>query len=379
MLDGTLTARAETRIHDPAEAVAAIAAQISGGIAAPDLAGVIFFCSADYPAEALSLALREHFDCPLIGCTSAGEIGSRYQEGGMVALGLSSRAFRLHTTLIDPVSDFDSNRAEQLARKLQPNPQAPPWSSLGLLLIDGLSLQEEQTIASLHHALEDTPIIGGSAGDSLRFQQTRVYAEGGFHSGAAVFSLIESRLPFSTFRQQHFVPSERDMVITEADPQRRIVYEIDGGPAAEEYARINGLDPHRLAPQTFSKYPVMLEIGDEWYVRSIEKVNEDGSLTFFCAIDNGLPLTVARGIGLVDTLRRQVEEIEERFSDIAFTLGCDCILRRLEIMDSGQREAVESLLRRIRFIGFSTFGEQYNAVHVNQTLTGVVFGSRSNG
>ncbi len=125
--------------------------------------------------------------------------------------------------------------------------------------------------------------------------------------------------------------------------------------------------------------PVMLQIGDEWYVRSIEKVNPDGSLTFFCAIDNGLPLTVARGIGLVDTLRRQVEEIERAFSDIAFTLGCDCILRRLEIMGSGQRAEVESLLRRIRFIGFSTFGEQFNAVHVNQTLTGVVFGTRAMG
>jgi hypothetical protein len=378
MLDGTVAVRADTQAQDPALAVADIAVQIGARIPDEDLAGVIFFCCADYPPAPLARALGGRFRCPLIGCTSAGEVGNRYQEGGIVALGLSSRAFRLHSALIDPISGFDSDQSEKLAWELRQGlqPSAGAWNTMGLLLIDGLSLREEQVIAMLHRAMGDTPIIGGSAGDGMRFQQTRIYAEGAFRQGAAVFCLIESILPFSTFREQHFVPSNRDMVITEADPERRIVYEIDGSPAAEEYARVINLPREQLTTHELSKHPTKLEIGNEWYIRSIMTVNPNGSITFACAIDTGLTLTIALGIGLVQSLRRQVERIEEQFVDIAFTLGCDCLFRRLEIVDKGLQVEVETLLRRLRFIGFNTYGEQFNSIHVNQTLTAVVFGSR---
>jgi len=37
-------------------------------------------------------------------------------------------------------------------------------------------------------------------------------------------------------------------VVTEADPAKRIVKEINGLPAAEEYARLVGVDVHELTP-----------------------------------------------------------------------------------------------------------------------------------
>ena len=36
--------------------------------------------------------------------------------------------------------------------------------------------------------------------------------------------------------------------------------------------------------------------------------------------------------------------------------------------------AVEQLLKDLPFVGFSTYGEQFNGIHVNQTLTGVAIG-----
>ena len=351
---------------------------IAEGLRQPELAGIIFFCSADYDLEQIAQALNREFTCPIIGCTTAGEIGSTYQQGGIVALSLSSEVFRLHSAVIDPLEKFNPRSAEELAvrleGKLEFSTTLNPDRMFGLLLIDGLSCMEEQTIASLYQAFSVVPIVGGSAGDGLQFKETKVFADGRFKSGAAVFSIVETTLPFKTFRLQHFVPSDMDMVITAAEPSKRIVTEIDGGPAAQEYAQIIGLEIDKLTPQVFSTHPVMLQIGNDWYIRSIEKVNEDGSLTFFCAIDAGLPLTVAKGVGFVDTLKQQVAQIEQEFKCIEFTLGCDCILRRLEILESGIQEDVEKELKRINFIGFSTFGEQYNSIHVNQTLTAVVVG-----
>ncbi len=345
-----------------------------------EMGGVIFFCSAGYDLDKLAYAINETFSCPVIGCTTAGEIGPRYIDGGIVAVSLSSKVFRLHPYMITPLKGFNIASSKEivddLSSRLIFSASLNPEKMFGLLLIDGLSVMEEMVSAALHSVLKGVSLIGASAGNSQNFRETRVYFNGEFISDAAVFSLIETSLDFETFKLQHFVPSEMDMVITRADPSKRIVYEIDGGPAAEEYARIIGLDVEELTSQTFAMYPVMLQIADDWYVRSIQKINDDGSLTFFCAIDEGLPLIVAKGVGIVDTLKEKVKVLETDFSEIELTIGFDCILRRLEILEKKQIKDVENEIRKIRMIGFSTFGEQFNSLHVNQTLTGVTIGHR---
>jgi signal transduction histidine kinase len=108
-------------------------------------------------------------------------------------------------------------------------------------------------------------------------------------------------------------------------------------------------------------------------VRSIQKVNDDGSLTFFCAIDEGIVLTVARGVDMVATSRtRSLGRARDR--PPALVLGCDCILRYLETSQRGLPRSHRRDLRRQQRVGFATYGEQYNAMHVNQTFTGVAIG-----
>ncbi len=368
--------RAEVVSPDPSKAVQALAEQLHQ----EKMAGVLFFCSSHYNADDLAAEFRTRFHCPVVGCTTAGEIGSRYQENGIVAISFGEDQFCLHSVLIPSLANFDPAEAKQLADSIRKNLKFSsdfnPDEMFGLVFLDGLSVLEEPVTALIHTAIGGIALIGGSAGDSLEFKETRVYADGQFHNGAGIFVMIESRLPFQTFKLQHFEPSTTDMVITEADPLSRTVTEINGGPAAEEYAEILGLEIDALTPQVFAKYPVMLQIGDEWYVRSIQKVNPDGSLTFFCAIDEGLPLTIAKGVGFVETLEAKVKELKSQFTRIECTLGCDCILRRLELSESGEATRVEAELAQLNFTGFSTFGEQFGAVHVNQTLTGVVLGEK---
>ena len=57
-------------------------------------------------------------------------------------------------------------------------------------------------------------------------------------------------------------------------------------------------------------FQALLRLGGKHYVRSIQKVNDDGSLSFFCAIDEGLVLRVASGENLVENLS---EEKLEKF------------------------------------------------------------------
>jgi hypothetical protein len=54
-------------------------------------------------------------------------------------------------------------------------------------------------------------------------------------------------------------------------------------------------------------------------------------------------------------------------------LGFDCILRRLDAESRQVRHRVEEIYQRFGIAGFHTYGEQFNAMHLNQTLTGIAF------
>ncbi|MEN6466927.1 MAG: FIST N-terminal domain-containing protein [Syntrophaceae bacterium] len=345
----------------------------------PGLDAVIFFCSSKYNLEKLGRELAANFDCPLIGCTTAGEISSfGYQEGGIVGAGISSGELRIHRHVISPLSKFSLSEAGKLASSIKPNlslvREFDRDRTFGLILIDGLSMLEEVTIASLYTCFEGIPIIGGSAGDDQQFKKTCIYDNGQFIPDAAVFTVFETTLPFLIFQNQHFKPTDKTIVITGADPERRIITEINGEVAAVEYARILGLERDRLSPAVFSENPLLLRIGGTWHVRSVQKSNPDESLSMFSAIEEGLVMSIGKGDDLLSNFARQMAALDKGLPPNRLFILCDCILRRLELNATGKTPEMDRLLRNFKAVGFSTYGEQFNSIHVNQTLTGVVIG-----
>ncbi|MDR3299830.1 MAG: histidine kinase, partial [Candidatus Accumulibacter sp.] len=69
---------------DAVNAVKELAEQVN----AIDPTALIFFCSSKYDLAALGKAIRTTFDCPTIGCTTAGEIlgGEGYIEDSIVCV-----------------------------------------------------------------------------------------------------------------------------------------------------------------------------------------------------------------------------------------------------------------------------------------------------
>ncbi len=362
--------------RDPAQAVK----EISAAIDQPDACVAILFVSSTFDLTAIELALDGVFSCPVIGCTTSGEITSAagYREGGIVGVSLASPDLVAHPKLIKNLANFSHAEGEALAKEVRSELKLTKdfntAKMFSFLMVDGLSMLEEQVVATLETCMKGVTLVGGSAGDDLGFKQTHVYFDGKFHRDAAVLTVFETNLPFRSFHIQHFSPTDIRLVITESDCATRTVTEINGGPAAEEYARAVGLEITELNPQIFAAHPVMLKIGGEYYVRSIQKVNPDGSLTFFCAIDNGLVLTVGKGDELARNLDESFAHLKEEMPSLKFILGCDCILRRLELKQKDQFEDAAKVLGNVDFVGFSTYGEQFNGIHVNQTLTGIALG-----
>lgn len=345
----------------------------------PDTEAVIFFCSSKYDLDILGRELAGHFDCPLIGCTTAGEISTLgYQEGGIAGASLSSKELKIHRHILSPLSQYSLSEAVKLASTIRSNlslvKEFDRQRMFGFILIDGLSMLEEVTMASLYTCFKGISIIGGSAGDDLRWKNTYIYDNGQFRTDAAVFTIFETTLPFLTFKTQHFEPTETMIVITGADPEKRIITEINGETAALEYARLLGLESDQLNSTVFSENPLLLRIGGEWYVRAIQKSNVDNSLSMFSAIEEGLVLTIGKGTNIINNFMDQMTVLEKKIPQNRFFILFDCILRKLELNNRGSIGEINRLLGGVNAIGFSTYGEQFNSIHVNQTLTGVVIG-----
>ncbi len=342
----------------------------------------VFFCSTEHDIDRVGQALSRSFgDLPLIGCTSAGEITpGGYLSGAVTGFTLAGPDFQaLHAPLPDP-RHFSIGESQNIVRQLKRDfdsmsNDGNEDKSFAFLLLDGLSKCEELVISTVSAALGAMPLVGGSSGGDLSFQKARVFANGRFASDGGVLVLVRTQLPFQAFTTDHFVGSATRMVVTEADPANRIVSEINAEPAGPEYARLIGIDVEALSPMVFATHPVVVKVGGRYYTRSIQKLNPDGSLSFFCAIDKGIVLTTARGTDIVANLRGLFDHLRSEIGSPQLVIGCDCILRTLELERRQLKQSVGQLFAENNVIGFSTYGEQFQAMHVNQTFTGVAIGA----
>lgn len=358
--------------------------EFHAAVAQPDMALVVFFCSSEYDLDVLGAEMRRLFaGIQVVGCTTAGEIGpAGYCRHSLSGVSFPEASCVAVSGLLGQLSEFDITKgrdfAQSLLQRLESKaPNLSPDHSFALLLVDGMSGREERVAHALQYALGKITLFGGSAGDDQRFAKTYVYSNGCFHTDSAALVLVNTSLPFKIFKTHHFVSTDERFVVTEADPAKRIVKEINGLPAAAEYARLVGVDANQFNAKDFAFPSVVVKLGGTDYVRSIQKANTDGSLSFYCAIETGLVLRVAHGVNLADNLEQTFDAVRTEIGPAQLVLGCDCILRNLEVSKNGLKNRVTTIFQANNTIGFSSYGEQFRGIHNNQTFTGCAFGSAS--
>ena len=353
----------------------AAVAEVRRGLGPGPFALVILFCSSNRSPDAISAAvMREFPGQTVIGATTAGEIGETgYLEGAIVGVGLPMANFRAQTLMIPDLDRFARHLSIQDVLRLRNGlaGMVPTWpNEFAFLLADGLSMREEQFVSALGPALGGAPLFGGSAADGVNFERTFVLADGAFRSNTAVLAFIRTNCRVKVFRFDHLLPTEQRMVVTAADPRRRMVMEINAEPAARAYARALGRDPDQLSPFIFAAHPVVVRIGGAHHVCAIQQVEPNGDLKFLSAVDVGQVLTLAEGQEISAHLERSLDRLSPDGPPEAI-LACECILRRLEIEETQVKGVMSRTLARHNVVGFNSYGEQLNMLHVNQTFTGV--------
>lgn len=369
-----------SHLGDPTAAVAEIVA----GVGARALAGGLLFCSHRYPRAQLAHALTGQFHgIPLIGCTSAGELSQRgYDDDSLVFIGFPAADFRMALHCFDDLDHFDPVIGRDAIRRLsasvteaeQDGSSAAHPNRAAIFLVDGLSHREELLAMTVQEALGDTPLVGGSSGDGMLFRETGILVGDRFLKDAAVVAILSSRRPMQAFTANHYLPGGEKMVVTAADPALRVVHQINARPAADEYLRLAGRTGEQLDAAFFAAHPPMVRAGGAYHVRSIQSVNPDGSLTFYCAIDNGIVLSIGEPVDRLSQLEGLFDQLEAGVGAIDHVIGFDCVLNRIDAERRQLQRAVSELYARRGVVGFNTYGEQFRAAHINQTLSGLAIG-----
>ncbi|WP_232824936.1 FIST N-terminal domain-containing protein [Primorskyibacter marinus] len=356
--------------RDP-DALESLHAQLGAG----EFAFVGLFVTPEADFAAVVAAAQDKFtDTCVCACTTAGELGSAgYEDGQIVAVGLPAAHFATASYVIDDLHALEPQaQIDRLIQTRMALSRAWPRMSqeFAFVMIDGLSLAEEHLTSVLSTGLGPVPLFGGSAGDGTRFSKAWLACDGVVSRNSAVITLVRTTCPVRVFSLDHLMPTDRRMVVTGADPARRIVHEINAEPAAQEYARLLGKDPQQLDPFTFAAHPVVVRLGESHHVRAIQRVDEDGNLVFFSAINEGMVLTLADHQDMAEHLERGLAELAVDGAPDQI-LGCDCILRRIEAGQTQKSREISRILSENRVVGFGTYGEQIGGLHVNQTFTGV--------
>ncbi len=376
------TRTAATRIEDPDAAAQALFAELDP----TTLSGLIVFASSRYDLDALAGAINKRSEglC-VVGCTSSGEITpGGTAEGTITAIGFPASDFTLNAMRFDNLDSFDTGHAQEAVRELVAEAAeasrdlGPNVSRAAIFLVDGLSHREEMLTVTVQDALGDIPLIGGSSGDGLDFKETFIFHDGAFRRDAALVAVLSSARKMKVFWSQHYAPGDVKMVITGADPVGRVVTEINAEPAAQEYARLTGTTVDQLGPTVFASHPPMVRAGGEYYVRSIQSANPDGSLTFYCAIDEGVVLTLGEARDIIDGLGGLFDRLTDDVGGLDRIVGFDCVLNKIEAEQRQITRKVSKMFVDNRVTGFNSYGEQFHALHVNQTFSGLAIGWERN-
>lgn len=338
---------------------------------------IVFFCAPDHDGVEISRTLKQKYPtAENIGCTTAGAFNERGSSArGLSVVALSANKVRRCAAALarfdDGVDTGIRAACDHLAHALELDLRsADPKRYVGLTLVEGLRMKEEEANDALGNVAPLLSFVGGSAGDDLGFKETRVFANGLVSNDGAALLLLDMAVPFTIAKTCSFEPSGKKFTITKADVPNRVVYEFNGKPAVEEYARALGLDT--VNNDVFMSHPVGLMIDGKPWIRSPQQALPDGSVKFYCRILEGMEVELMNSTDLIGDTKQMIENARaELGGNIGGGVVFNCILRRLEL---DAKNLHGPFLDCLDFpsAGFHTYGESWLG-HINQTATALLF------
>lgn len=362
-----------------------VAEELFNKIYTKDVKVFIFFSSTNYNFKVLSKKLQEltNNNCNVIGCTSSGEIAlnSGITKGGVSAVAFGEESMKIETIAIEQINKVPLFARKEIVDKflsLGYTFEQNEYKNLtGILLVDGLSSAEEKVLSVINSIFDGKlDLIGGSAGDDLKFQKTLLSLNGEVLENGAILTLLKSNVATKLYKENIFVSQNISMDITKADERNRKIIEIDNKPAKTRYAELLGIQKNE-AEKFVMKNPIGRKVGDSIYISSIANI-EGETLNVYAQVFENTRVEILKVRNPIEVQKETLQQIKSDFSKIYGVLCINCILRFLQFEAEGNIKELSNGLSSLgEYGGFVSYGEQYKKQHLNQTLTMLVFGRKN--
>lgn len=307
---------------------------------------------------------------PIVGESTAGEISSAGPTShSCIVLLIASEAISCSVGLGEGV-DRDPREAGQQAASaaLRGLTQSP---RIGFLLFgDGLVTSYADVVRGLQEVLGTSSlIVGGMAGDDLRFTQTYQYVHDRVVSRAVVGALFGGAVKIGIGMEHGFAPISKPRRITQA--KANVLLTLDGKPAASVYEEYFGSElVHRMQQEGLTRqtsaYPLGIQYPsrNQWLLRNVVSFGENGSLSCTGEILEGawLQLMIGNRELAMAAAHRAAQQAIRSLNRIACVIVFDSIVRRTLL---GSRHAAAEIDRireaigpSVPLVGCYTYGEQ---------------------
>ena len=357
------------------EAVGEATAQIGS---TDQIALAVVMSSPAYDVSALVEAVRGELGAvPLIGATSAGEFtDSGVTDGGVVIALIASEELAVESSLASGVSTDVFGTVQTAVHGLPDIDEMGGEHTAAITFHDGLAGKGEEITLITRQLLGEIPLVGGSAGDDLRLEETTVFTEDGVSTDGVAIAVLAGDSPFGFAANHGHRTLSETYEVTEADGNT--IWELDGQRAYDvwqreiaETARAEyGIDVASLTPDDdefamlLNQFELGLETNDGSYKIRWPAMTDttDGPLKFATAISEGSEVRIMHSPKeqQIDSARTAARESLDSFegNQVAGALVFDCVCRGL-ILGDDFGQAVQEIATELDapIAGMETYGE----------------------
>jgi hypothetical protein len=303
---------------------------------------------------------------PLIGCSSPKEIApSGISEGSVVVVAiLSDQVVKVAKGegFSKSARDTGISLAEAVIEKDVPTGNM-------LILADGVSGNGTEMVKAIYSKTgPGVKVVGGAAGDDMKFEKTFQLIQDQVITDAVVGALIpEGSLRLGIGVRHGFTPDGDPMVVTRSEGN--VIYELDGEPACSVYLEHFGLSDKdfsvlREIQETHTHPLGSPQMHGEYLIRHFVDANPDGSIICSAELPHDAVVRVMSSTreSLIDAAREAAEiahnniDREKPSAVILF----DCVSRLWVLKEEAEREieVVKGVFGEdVPIAGFYTFGE----------------------
>jgi hypothetical protein len=331
---------------------------------------VIAFTTDQYDQAEVVRGIRAATDnAALIGCCTGGIISSDGpSSGGLAVLALWSDVMDVTLALETGIQAEPTLVAETAADRLEPHIPAAGSQrrSVALMLADGLTGSLTEVVQHTTTTLGPLcPLVGGGAGDNLKFLRTSQFVNDQVSSDGIALALITTAAPVGIGVQHGWTPAGRALVVTRSEGN--VIWELDGRPAFTVYREL--FPEAELTAENFGAFVISHPIGlpqanGEFLIRDPLRTREDGAIECVASVPDHAVAHIMQGTpeslfaAAQAATRSAIAQLGDRKP--AALLVFDCVSRLIMLGDEAKTEV--RLIQEIAgpetpIAGMFSFGE----------------------